>query len=80
MDYEAEDRFMSSWVVSCVKGTVRFYLTEAGLATDILGHARVYRWEDEAKGECLYQRDENWGAGFNWQPRRTAQDSAERGA
>jgi hypothetical protein len=78
MDYQAIDRDMSSWLVSCVVKGTRFYLTDELLATDISYRAKRYRWEDEAKGEALYQRGENWGPEFKWAARRVAQDMAER--
>lgn len=74
MDYEAIDRDMSSWVVSCVKETTRFYITDGDLATDIPSHARRYRWLDQAeKAAAQASKEFSVGAsGMDWEPVRVA--------
>lgn len=51
MDYDAIDRDMSSWVVTCIKNGTRFWIAdnEAETATDIWSRARRYRYFDLAE-------------------------------
>ncbi len=77
MDYEATDRFMSSWVVSCTLNGTRFYLTDERLASDMLSRAKVYRWEDEAAEAATSSLLEAaWGPAFTWRPLRVAEAAA----
>lgn len=68
MDYEAIDRDMSSYVVTCKLKTTWFYLTPEGLATDILGNAQRYRWQDQAEKTAKVAREDVGWAGFDWEP------------
>ena len=68
MDYEAIDRTMSSYVVTAVKNGTRFYLTDDGLASDILSHARQLRWEDSARELARLSNQEYPWHGFTWEP------------
>lgn len=77
MDYEAIDRNMSSWVVNAYKNQTRFYLTEYGLASDILSHAKRYRWQDEAEAAAQLSRQEYVWQGFDWQPRSVAESMGD---
>lgn len=47
--FEDTDRDMSSWVLSCVHNGYRFFLSDSGTYTDILGNARRFRWFDLAE-------------------------------
>lgn len=76
MDYEAIDRDMSSWVVACDKNDVRLYLTEEGLATDILSRAERYRWEDRADQVSEWAREDEGWRGFDWHSASVAGESS----
>lgn len=77
MDYEAIDRDMSSWTVSCVKRGTRFYLTDTGVATDILSRANRWRWRDEAGVAADFARQERAWSGFRWRAFSVAQAMGE---
>ena len=68
MDYEAIDKDMSSWVVTTTRLTVRFYLGEHGLGTDILSHATRYRYHDLADQAAKSANLEYAWKGFTWEP------------
>lgn len=72
MDYEATDRDMASWVVSCVHNGTRFYLTIEGTATDIPARANTWRWQDQADTAAHDARGEYAWQGYDWQPMRVA--------
>ncbi len=77
MNYEAIDRDMSSWVISARKNGTLFFLTDEGLATDLLSRACRYRWEDRALDAAIdAQREEAW-QGFSWTPMRVPQAAVE---
>lgn len=85
MDYDSTDRYMSSWVVSCVHNGTRFYLTDDGMASDRLDRAYTARWEDTAYRTAESAKDERHAAdgspvwaGFDWQPVRVAEVMASR--
>lgn len=82
MDFDATDRYMSGWVISCVKGTVRFFVTDEGLPTDMLSRAAWYRWEADAREDATTTRNQ-WARsgerGFDWQPMRTAEALSLKG-
>jgi hypothetical protein len=78
-DYEAIDRYMSSWAVSCVRNGTRFYLTDEGLASDLPRRAAVYRWEDQAMRAAADAKAEKAWRGFAWEPIRTAAIHAVKG-
>ena len=81
MDYEAEDRYMSSWVVTCRHNGTRFYLTDEDLATDMLSNARVFRWEDEAREVATSARyGYEWRGEFRWKESRTARELSRKPA
>lgn len=67
MDYEATDRYMSSWVVTCTKNETRFFLTDDGLASDILSRAAIYRWADKAEQAAIEANAEKAWDGFLWE-------------
>lgn len=67
MDYEAIDREMSRWLVSCEKNGTRFYLTDEGTASDILSRARRYRDIAAAEVSADGARLERAWSGFDWQ-------------
>lgn len=67
MDYNAIDRDMSSWVVSCVRNGTRFYLTEQKVASDILSRAARFRYNVIAAKVADLERDEKAWEGFDWQ-------------
>lgn len=79
MDYEAIDRHMSSWIVTCVKNRTRFYLTDDGVASDILSRARVFRWNEDAAREARASREEIPWSGFAWSASRVAEEMANEG-
>lgn len=66
MDYEATDRFMSSWVVACERSGVLFFLTDEGLATDMLARAHLWRWQDHAEDAAKRATAEPGWKGFVW--------------
>ena len=66
MDYEAIDRDMSSWLVTSTRNNTRFFLTDDGVATDILSRARRYRWYDIAEEAATRANDEYAWQGFDW--------------
>lgn len=67
MDYEATDRYMSSWVVTCVRLGTRYYLADndAETATDIWKLARIYRYRDLAE-ETAERVNQEPGFAFGW--------------
>ena len=72
MDYEAIDREMSCWLVSCVHKGVKLYLQDGGLGTDIekcgckLNLATRYRWKDQAEAAASKARADKAWRGFDW--------------
>ena len=66
MDYEAIDREMSCWLVSCVYKDVKFYLQDSGLPTDILNLAARYRWKDQAEAAASEARANKAWRDFDW--------------
>lgn len=78
MDYEATDRYMSCWVVTCEHNGTRFYLTHEGLSTDILSHAMLHRWEDKAQATADAAKVEQAWRGFAWGPMSVAEAVAKR--
>ncbi len=74
MDYEATDRYMSSWVISCVHNGVRFYLTDNHLATDIPDRAMLCPYIDHAEDVIeIENRLDIWPSYFAWKPYRVAE-------
>jgi len=69
MDYEAIDREMSKWLVSCTRGKVRFFLTPEGTATDRLDRAARFNDRDAALKAALREREDYaWRGMFAWEP------------
>lgn len=68
MNYEAIDREMSSWLISCVTNGTRFYLTDEDVGTDLPGRATRHRWLDDAQAHAADQRKQRAWKGFDWQP------------
>jgi len=67
MDYEATDRLMSSWHVSCLHNGTRFYLTDDGVASDIRSNAAVFRYLDRAEFAARKARMERSKSGaYSW--------------
>lgn len=64
MDYEAMDKQMSSWVVTGTLYNTRFYLTSDGLFSDILSHARLFRWRDQAETQA--QAEQTYECHWTW--------------
>lgn len=65
--FESIDRDMSSYVVACQKKSTLFFLTDEGLATDILSRAKRHRWEDKAVEAAESACAEYSWSGFDWQ-------------
>jgi hypothetical protein len=78
MDYDAIDREMSSWIVTCVKNATRFYLTPENCATDIRGRANLYRWENQAANAVDAANSEYSWQGFHWYAMPLAEAMAEK--
>ena len=66
MDYTAIDHEASSFVLTARKSGTRFFVSEEGLATDIPGNARRFRYLDHAEGEALEANNDNRWTGFTW--------------
>lgn len=68
MNYDAIDREMSCWVVTCIKLGTRFWIAdnEAETATDIWSLARRYRYLDLAEAAAERAREDftfgDWAA------------------
>ena len=76
MDYEAIDREMSLWVVTCVHNERRFFLANDFCATDILSRAQRFRDESRARDIAdIERKDEAWHGQFDWQPMSRAEVS-----
>ena len=69
MDYEAIDKEMSMWLVTCVNGKTRFFLTPERTATDLLSRAERFSDRDKALQVAVEERQEAaWHGGFAWEP------------
>lgn len=83
MDYEAIDRDMSSWVVSCERDGRRIYLVNRGtgggpgVVVDFLDQAQRYRWQDQA-ADAADLANESAAVGFFWEPMRVAEMMASK--
>lgn len=66
MDYEAIDRNMSSYALTCQKGSTRFFLSTSNTATDIWDRAAIFRWQDEAQKCADVQNAQVAWRGFDW--------------
>ena len=78
-DYADTDRYMSSWVVRCVRNGVKHYISdnESETATDMFKNARVYRFWDHAEGASVAANAEP-GFAFGWEPVMVPQAMNER--
>lgn len=72
MDYEAIDKDMSSYVISCRLRTTTLFLTDEGVATDILGRARRRQRLARAGDAAIQAMREKAWRGFEWSARRVA--------
>lgn len=68
MDYEATDKFYSSFVVTCEHNGTRFFLTDNKFATDIKRRAQIFRRIDDAERAASWERDDvkTWRGAFDW--------------
>ena len=78
MDYEAEDRDISAWVVTTTLNGTRFFLTDDLCATDRLVRAR--RWRDEFRAWRIAEAENDdvawWQGEYEWRPMRVAEVKA----
>ena len=69
MDYDSIDREMSRWLVSCTKGSTRFFLTSGRLCTDRLERAARFLNRDDALAVAAEERQAPvWRGLFAWEP------------
>lgn len=68
MDYEAIDREMSRWLVSCEVHGTRFFLTPEHTASDILARAERFSDREQALVVARAERQQaSWRGGFAWE-------------
>ena len=68
MDFHSTDRYMSSWLIVCVKDGTMLFLTFDGKASDILDEAFVCRRYDQAEEVAESAKLERPWSGFDWHP------------
>jgi hypothetical protein len=67
VDYEAEDRYHSIHVASCIVKGTRFYLNNDHYATDVLDNARRFPSSWDAATAIDGERGA-WSRAFRWKP------------